>query len=112
MISALAQSAPDFLPAAHAGVQIATAHVTNVAAPIWDIGTNIKTQGIKFAIELILGGTAIISAGLFFLAKNKTMALKTAAIGVVLAGVFAALPSLGVMSQDTFRDLTNSRGMR
>jgi len=83
-------------------------HVKYVAAPIWDIGANIKNQGITFAVYLLLGGSAVVSAAMYFVAKNKTAALKTLAIGVVLAGLIGSLPALGVMSKDTVGGLTNS----
>lgn len=87
-------------------------NVKYVAAPIWDIGANIKNQGITFAVYLLMGGSAIISAGLYFVVKNKTAALKTFAVGVVLAGLIGALPALGVVSKDTVYGLTNSGGTR
>lgn len=83
-------------------------HVTYMAAPIWDIGANIKNQGITFAVYLLLGGSALVSAVVFIFSKNKTVALKTLAVGVVLAGLIGSLPSLGVMSKDTVSGLTNS----
>ena len=90
----------------------AAAHVTYGAAPIWDIGANIKNQGITFAVYLLLGGSALVSSGLYVMAKNKTAALKTLAVGVVLAGLIGSLPALGVMSKDTVSGLTNSGGTR
>ena len=86
----------------------AAAQVTYVAAPIWDIGANIKNQGIQFAVFLLLGGSAVVSAVYYLVSQNKTAALKTLAIGVVLAGLVSSLPSLGVMSKDTVGGLTNS----
>ena len=86
----------------------AAAQVTYVAAPIWDIGANIKNQGIQFAVFLLLGGSAVVSAVYYLVSRNKTAALKTLAIGVVLAGLVSSLPSLGVMSKDTVGGLTNS----
>lgn len=83
------------------------AHVTTLAAPLWDIGTNLKNEGIKFAVYLLMGGTAVVAAGYYFIAKNKTGALKTLAIGVVLIGLIGSLPALGVMSKDTIGGLTN-----
>lgn len=83
-------------------------NVTFVAAPLWDIAANIKNQGISFAVYLLMGGTAVVSALSFLVTKNKTFALKTLAVGVVLIGVVGALPSLGVMSRDTVGGLTNS----
>lgn len=84
-------------------------HITTVAAPLWDIGANFKTQGIRFATFMIMGGTALIAMFLFFVSKDKTHALKVAAIGVVLMGIVNALPSLGVVSSDTVNSVTNSR---
>ena len=86
----------------------AATQVTYVAAPIWDIGANIKNQGIQFAVFLLLGGSAVVSAVYYLVSQNKTAALKTLAIGVVLAGLVSSLPSLGVMSKDTVGGLTNS----
>ncbi|OOK65325.1 hypothetical protein BZL29_7804 [Mycobacterium kansasii] len=86
----------------------AVAHVRTVAAPIWDIGANIKNQGISFAVFLLMGGTAIVAALEYFVVKNKTAALKTVLVGVLLIGVVGALPSLGVVSKDTVHSLTNS----
>ncbi len=86
----------------------AASQVTYLAAPIWDIGANIKNQGITFAVYLLLGGSALVSAILYVGAKNKTAALKTLAIGVLLAGLIGSLPALGVMSKDTVSGLTNS----
>jgi hypothetical protein len=87
---------------------MAAQHVTNVAAPIWDIGANIKNQGITFAVYILMGGTALVAAFMYFVGRNKTGALKAVAIGVVLIGVIGALPSLGVISKDTITGLTNS----
>ena len=89
--------------AATAGTQ-----VTYVAAPIWDIGANVKNQGITFAVYLLMGGTALIAAVHLLVSKNKTAALKTVAIGVVLIGLVGSLPALGVVSRDTVGGLTNS----
>ena len=86
----------------------AAAQVTYVATPIWDIGANIKNQGIQFAVFLLLGGSAVVSSVYYLVSRNKTAALKTLAIGVVLAGLVSSLPSLGVMSKDTVGGLTNS----
>ena len=86
----------------------AATHVTYGAAPIWDIGANIKIQGISFAVYLLIGGTALVSAGYYFVGKNKTAALKTLAVGVVLIGLVGSLPALGVVSKDTIGGLTNS----
>ena len=87
---------------------MAAQHVTYVAAPIWDIGANIKNQGITFAVYILMGGTALVAAFMYFVGRNKTGALKAVAIGVVLIGVIGALPSLGVISKDTITGLTNS----
>lgn len=86
----------------------ATTHLRTVAAPIWDIGANVKNQGITFAVYLLMGGTAVAAAFEYFVVKNKTAALKTVAVGVVLIGIVGSLPSLGVVSKDTFHGLTNS----
>src|SRR5271166_422801 len=87
---------------------VAAIHVTTVAAPIWDIGANLKNQGITFAVNLLMGGTALVAAGYYFIAKNKTAALKTLAVGVVLIGLVGSLPALGVVSKDTIGGLTNT----
>jgi hypothetical protein len=94
------------------GASVLAQNVTTVAAPIWDIGANIKTQGINFAVFLLLGGTALVAAWSYFVAKDKTLALKVLAIGVVLVGVVGSLPSLGVTSKDTIGGLFNSGGYR
>ncbi|MGA9375124.1 hypothetical protein BEL07_20605 [Mycolicibacterium grossiae] len=86
----------------------ATSQVTYMAAPLWDIGANIKNQGITFAVYLLLGGTALVSAAMYFVGRNKTGALKALAIGVVLVGLVGSLPALGVVSKDTIGGLTNS----
>lgn len=86
----------------------ASTHVRTVAAPIWDIGANIKNQGISFAVFLLMGGTALLAVFEYFVVKNKTAALKTVVVGVVLMGIIGALPSLGVVSKDTVHGLTNS----
>lgn len=86
----------------------AASHVTYLAAPIWDIGANIKNQGITFAVYLLMGGTALVAAGMYIIAKNKTAALKTVAVGAVLIGLVGSLPALGVVSKDTIGGLTNS----
>ena len=49
-----------------------------------------------------------MSAGYYFIGKNKTAALKTLAVGVVLIGLVGSLPALGVVSKDTIGGLTNS----
>lgn len=87
---------------------VSAAHVTTVAAPIWDIGANIKNQGITFAVYLLMGGTALLAAFHYFVGHNKTAALKTVAVGVLLIGVVGSLPQLGVVSKDTVGGLTNS----
>jgi hypothetical protein len=83
-------------------------HLRIEAAPIWDIGANLKNQGITFAVYLLMAGTALTAAAHFFIGHNKTAALKTVAIGVVLIGVVGSLPSLGVVSKDTVGGLTRS----
>ncbi|MEY8019130.1 hypothetical protein [Mycobacterium servetii] len=88
------------------GAPLASAHVTTLAAPLWDIGANLKTQGIKFAEFLLMGGTALVSACYFFIGHDKTKALKAAAIGVVLMGVVSSLPALGIVSTQTVSGLT------
>ncbi|MBO0882425.1 MAG: hypothetical protein J2P17_19255 [Mycobacterium sp.] len=85
---------------------VATAHVRTIAAPLWDIGTNIKTQGIKFALFLLMGGTAVVSAGHYFIGHDKTKALKAAAVGIVLMGIVGALPALGIVSTQTVNGIT------
>ena len=102
----IATIAPMALDSAASG---AASQVTYMAAPIWDIGANIKNQGITFAVYLLIGGTALVSAGYYFIGKNKTAALKTLAVGVVLIGLVGSLPALGVVSKDTIGGLTNSR---
>ncbi|MCH9731980.1 MAG: hypothetical protein K0U84_20290 [Actinomycetia bacterium] len=82
--------------------------LTYMAAPIWDIGSNIKSQGITFAVYLLIGGSALVAAFYFFIDKNKTGALKALAVGVVLVGLIGSLPALGVVSRDTIGSLTNS----
>lgn len=82
--------------------------VTYVAAPIWDIGANFKNEGLKFAVFILMGATGLLATFHFFVGGNKTAALKTVAIGVVLMGIVASLPSLGVISKDTVGGLTNS----
>ncbi|MBS4730587.1 hypothetical protein MSM1_20455 [Mycobacterium sp. SM1] len=86
----------------------AATHITTVAAPIWDIGANIKNQGITFAVYLLMGGTALVTAAHYFIGRNKTAALKTVAVGAVLIGLISSLPSLGAVSKDTVGGLTNS----
>ena len=86
----------------------AAAHVTTLAAPIWDIGADIKNQGITFAVYLLIGGTALVAAAHYFVGRNKTAALKTLAIGILLIGLVGSLPSLGVVSKDTVGGLTHS----
>lgn len=83
-------------------------HASYIAAPIWDVGAQIKSQGITFAVYLLIGGTALIAAIAYFVSKDKTFALKTVAIGIVLIGIVAALPSLGVMSKDTVGGLVGT----
>ena len=86
----------------------AASQIAYVAAPIWEIGANIKNQGITFAVYLLIGGTALVSAAMYFVGRNKTGALKTLAVGVVLIGLVGSLPALGVVSKDTIGGLTNS----
>ena len=83
-------------------------HMSIMSAPLWDIGANIKSQGITFAVYLLMGGTALIAASHYFIGRNKTAALKTVAIGVILIGLISSLPALGVVSKDTVGGLTNS----
>jgi len=90
------------------GATVLAENVTTVAAPIWDIGANIKNQGITFAVYLLMGGTALVSAAYYFIGHNKTAALKTLAVGIVLIGLVGSLPSLGVVSKDTIGGLTHS----
>jgi hypothetical protein len=96
--------APLVLDSAASG---AAAHLKTVAAPIWDIGANLKTQGITFATYILMAGTAVLAAAHFF-GRNKTAAIRTAAIGIVLVGIVHAIPALGVMSKDTIGGLTHS----
>ena len=105
----IATIAPMALDSAASG---AASQVTYMAAPIWDIGANIKNQGITFAVYALLGGTALVAAWSYFVAKDKTQALKVLAVGVVLVGIVGSLPSLGVVSKDTVGGLTNSGGYR
>ena len=42
-----------------------------MAAPIWDIGANIKNQGITFAVYLLIGGTALVSSGYTSSARTR-----------------------------------------
>lgn len=86
----------------------AGSRVTYLAAPLWDIGANLKNQGISFAVYLLMGGTGLAAAFLFLVAKNKTAALKVLAVGTVLIGLVSSLPALGVVSKDTVGGLTNS----
>src|ERR1700694_1230005 len=99
-------------PLVDTGPTVLAAHVTTVAAPLWDIGANLKNQGITFAVYLLMAGTALIAAISYFVTKDKTFALKTLAVGVVLIGLVGALPSLGIVSKDTVGSLTNSGGYR
>ena len=97
--------APLLMDSAAAG---AGSHVTYMAAPLWDIGANLKNQGISFAVYLLMGGTALVAAFMFVVGKNKTAALKVLAVGTVLIGLVGSLPALGVVSKDTVGGLTNS----
>lgn len=78
-----------------------SAHVSVVASPIWDIGADLKNRGITLAVYLLMAGTALVAAFEFFVAKNRTAALKVAFVGVVLMGIVGSLPQLGVVSRDT-----------
>lgn len=93
---------------ADGSASVAATHVRTLAAPIWDVGANIKNQGISFAVYLLMGGVALIAAIEYFIVKNKTAALKTVGVGVVLIGIVGSLPALGVVSKDTVHSLTNS----
>ncbi|HUO38465.1 MAG TPA: hypothetical protein VMU34_11775 [Mycobacterium sp.] len=99
-------------PLMHGGATVLADHVGTVAAPLWDIGTNIKNQGITFAVYVLLGGTALVAAAYYFIGHDKTRALKAVAIGIVLVGIVSALPSLGIVAKDTVSGLTNSGGYR
>lgn len=83
-----------------------------MAAPIWEIGASIRNRGIETAVWVLLGGTAVVTAITFFAVKNKTHALKVLAIGILLAGLVGALPSLGLVSKDSVNGLTNSTSYR
>ena len=85
----------------------AAAHMSTVAAPLWDIGANLKDKGISFAVFALMGGTAVVAAFEYFVARNKTGALKTLAIGVVLIGLIGSLPALGSASKDSVGGITN-----
>jgi hypothetical protein len=87
-------------------------HVTTVAAPIWDIGSNIKNQGITFAVYALMGGTALVAAFQYFVKSDKTQAMKAVVVGIALTGIIGALPALGVVSRDTVNGITNSGGYR
>lgn len=76
-------------------------------APIWDIGANIKAQGIPFAVYLLMGGSAIIAGWQFFFNQDKTHALKTVAVGVLLIGLVASISALGGVSKDTIGTITS-----
>ena len=98
--------APMVLDSAASGAT--AAQITYITTPIWDIDANIKNQNITFAMYLLIGGSALVSAGYYFIGRNKTAALKTLAVGVVLIGLVGSLPALGVVSKDTIGGLTNS----
>jgi hypothetical protein len=95
MINTLAPLMADHLAAG------GTAHVSVVASPIWDIGADIKNHGITLAVWILMGGTAVVAAWEYLAARNKTAALRTVAIGVVLIGIVGSLPALGLVSKDT-----------
>ncbi len=82
------------------------------SAPIWDIGANLKNQGITFAVYVLLGGTALVGCFYYFVKSDKTQAMKAVAVGIALTGIIGALPSLGVVSRDTVTGITNSGGYR
>lgn len=86
--------------------------ITTVAAPIWDIGANFKDKGIKFATYILMGGIALVAAVTYFIMKDKTATMKAVAVGIVLIGIINALPSLGLMSTDTVKSVTNTGGYR
>lgn len=90
---------------------LATAH-TYMASPIWDIGLTIRDRGIDTAVFFLLAGTGLVAAATFLFSKNKTHALKVLGIGIVIAGVVSALPSLGVVSKDSVNGLTHSTSYR
>jgi peptidoglycan/LPS O-acetylase OafA/YrhL len=106
MITTLAPLMVDHLAAG------GSAHVSVVASPIWDIGADLKNHGITMAVYFLMGGTALVAAWEFFAAKNRTAALKVAAVGVVLMGLVASLPSLGVVSKDTINSTLHGGGTR
>lgn len=96
--------APMLLDGAASG---AAAHVSTVAAPIWDIGASLKDKGISFAVYALMGGTAVVAAAQYIVGRNKTGALKTLAIGVVLIGLVGSLPALGLASKDSVGGITS-----
>lgn len=107
MLSEIAAFAPSIVDG---GTSVLASHTSTLAAPIWDVGAQIKNKGITFAVFALMGGSAVLSAWSFFVAKDKTQALKVIGIGVVLAGLVASLPALGVVSKDTVGGLTNQQG--
>ena len=58
---------------AEGSASAAATHVRTVAAPIWDIGANIKNQGITFAVYVLMGGTAVAAAFEYFVVKTKQL---------------------------------------
>lgn len=84
----------------------AGAHVTTTASTFWDIGANIKTQGIRTAVYMLMGGTALVAAFEYLIARNRTGALKTVAIGLVVIGLVSNMPALGGMAKDTTTSIT------
>lgn len=81
-------------------------HVTTTASTFWDIGANIKNQGIKTAVYLLMGGTALVAAFEYLVARNRTGALKTVAVGLVVIGLVSNMPALGSMAKDTTTSIT------
>lgn len=107
MLSEFALFTPQLFDGSHTVVAV---HANTIAAPIWDVGAQIKNQGITFAVYALLGGTAVLAAWSYFVSRDKTQALKVLGVGVVLAGLVSSLPSLGVVSKDTVGGLTNQTG--
>lgn len=84
----------------------AGAHVTTTASTFWDIGANIKTRGISSAVWFLLGGIALVAAFEYLVTRNRTGALKTIAVGLLVVGLISNLPALGGMSKDTMTSIT------